>query len=108
MDPLWLLIALLCGFFARQIKLPPMVGFLGAGFVLHAMGVESTSSLQTLADLGVTLLLFTIGLKLRLRNLLAPEVWAAGCLHMSLITALGTGLLILAGVSGLEIGRAHV
>ncbi|VAW53949.1 Putative glutathione-regulated potassium-efflux system protein KefB [hydrothermal vent metagenome] len=101
MDPLWLFIALLCGFFARQIMLPPMVGFLAAGFVLHGIGVESSSSLQTMADLGVTLLLFTIGLKLRLRNLLAPEVWAAGSLHMLLITSLGAGLLVLAAVSGL-------
>ena len=101
MDPLWLFIALLCGFLARQIMLPPMVGFLVAGFVLHGLGVESSSSLQTLADLGVTLLLFTIGLKLRLRNLLAPEVWAVGSLHMLLITALGAGLLLLTAVSGL-------
>jgi len=101
MDPLWLFIALLCGFLARQIMLPPMVGFLAAGFVLHGMGVESSASLQTLADLGVTLLLFTIGLKLRLRNLLAPEVWAVGSLHMLLITSLGAGLLLLAAVSGL-------
>ncbi len=101
MEPLWLFIALLCGFLARQIMLPPMVGFLVAGFVLHGLGAESSSSLQTLSDLGVTLLLFTIGLKLRLRNLLAPEVWAVGSLHMLLITALGTGVLLLAAVSGL-------
>lgn len=101
MDPLWLFIALLCGFLARQIMLPPMVGFLVAGFVLHGLGAESSGSLQILADLGVTLLLFTIGLKLRLRNLLAPEVWAVASLHMLLITALGAGLLLLAAVSGL-------
>lgn len=101
MDPLWLFIALLCGFIARQILLPPMLGFLAAGFVLHGMGVEASSSIQTLADLGVTLLLFTIGLKLRIRSLFAPEVWAVGSLHMLLITLLGAGLLLLAGVSGL-------
>jgi len=101
MDPLWLFVALACGFLARQIMLPPMVGFLAAGFVLHSLGVESSTSLQTLADLGVTLLLFTIGLKLRLRNLLAPEVWVVGSLHMLLITSLGAGLLLLAAVSGL-------
>jgi len=101
MDPLWLLIALSCGFLAKQISLPPMVGFLVAGFVLHGLGAESSSGLQTLADLGVTLLLFTIGLKLRLRSLLAPEVWAVGSMHMLLITAMGTGLLLLAAVSGL-------
>ncbi|MBL4762387.1 MAG: cation:proton antiporter [Gammaproteobacteria bacterium] len=101
MDPLWLCIALLCGFAVRQIMLPPMVGFLAAGFILHGLGVEGGGTLQVLADLGVTLLLFTIGLKLRLRSLLAPEVWAAGSLHMLLITGLVAGLLVLAAVSGL-------
>jgi len=34
MDPLWLFISLLCGFLARQIMLPPMVGFLVAGLAI--------------------------------------------------------------------------
>lgn len=100
---MWLFIALMCGFIARLIMLPPMVGFLAAGFVLHGMGVETTSAIQTLADLGVTLLLFTIGLKLRLRSLLAPEVWAVGSIHMLFISLLGTGLLLFAGISGLAL-----
>jgi|GEM_PF-2479403 len=39
MAPLRLLVALVLGFTAQQIKLPPLVGFLGAGFALHALGV---------------------------------------------------------------------
>lgn len=73
MDPLWLLVALVLGFAAQQIRLPPLVGFLGAGFALHALGVEGGPVLDKFADLGVTLLLFTIGLKLRLRSLLAQK-----------------------------------
>ncbi|MEH6823573.1 MAG: hypothetical protein V7629_06655 [Motiliproteus sp.] len=38
MDPLWLLIALVLGFTAHQLRLQPLVGFLAAGFALHAIG----------------------------------------------------------------------
>lgn len=59
-----------------------MVGFLAAGFVLKFLGYETSPTLQSLADLGVTLLLFSIGLKLRLETLLKPQVWASTSLHM--------------------------
>ncbi len=36
-----------------------------AGFVLHAYGFERGEHIDTVSELGVTLLLFTIGLKLR-------------------------------------------
>ncbi|OMH26254.1 cation:proton antiporter [Motiliproteus sp. MSK22-1] len=100
MDPLWLLIALVLGLGAQQLRLPPLVGFLTAGFVLHAMGVEGGPLLQNLADLGVTLLLFTIGLKLRPQNLLAPEVWGSASVHMILSITLVSSLLMLFGLAG--------
>ena len=100
MDPMWLLVALVLGFFAQQIRLPPLVGFLVAGFALHALGIEGGPALQKFADLGVTLLLFTIGLKLRLRNLLAPEVWATASAHMAMTVLVIGGLLLLPGIAG--------
>ena len=100
MDPMWLLIALVLGFVAQQIRLPPLVGFLLAGFALHALGIEGGPALQKFADLGVTLLLFTIGLKLRLRSLLAAEVWATASVHMILIVILFAGLLLIPGLAG--------
>ena len=45
MDFLWLLIALALGFTAQQIRLPPLVGFLCAGFALHALGIEGGPAL---------------------------------------------------------------
>jgi predicted Kef-type K+ transport protein len=64
-----------------HIGLPPLVGFLLAGFVLNAAGAEGGNFLRITADLGVTLMLFTIGLKLRktlvsisfLTSILRPE-----------------------------------
>lgn len=101
MDPLWLVITLFSGLLARQIQLPPMLGFLAAGFILHGIGVESSGFIQSVADLGVTLLLFVIGLKLRLKSLLSPEIWGVGTLHMLLITALGGAFLSLSALFGL-------
>ncbi len=100
MDPLWLLVALVLGFIAQQMRLPPLVGFLCAGFALHALGIDGGPALQKFADLGITLLLFTIGLKLRLRNLLAPQVWGAASIHMALSVALIGSLLLLPGLMG--------
>ena len=52
-----------------------MVGFLVAGFMLNALGAEGGEFLNAVADLGITLLLFSIGLKLKLKSLARPEVW---------------------------------
>jgi predicted Kef-type K+ transport protein len=93
MDPLWITLAFLLGFGMRQVGLPPLVGYLAAGFLLHGLGVEGSTVLEEASDLGVTLLLFTIGLKLRLRTLLRPEVWGGGGLHMAITVLLfGGGL----------------
>ena len=68
MDPIWITIAFFCGFLVRLIGLPPLVGFLAAGFILNALGVSGGTTLQMAADLGVTLLLFTIGLKVKIQS----------------------------------------
>jgi len=94
MDPLWIIFAFGFGFTVKQMGLPPLVGFLMAGFALNFFGVQSSEVLDYIADFGVLLLLFTIGLKLKIKNLLKPEIWAGSSLHM-LITTLVFGLLIL-------------
>jgi glutathione-regulated potassium-efflux system ancillary protein KefC len=100
-EPLWLAIALAMGFAARMISLPPLVGFLLAGFVLGAMGAEGGEFLQHVSDLGITLLLFSIGLKLNVRSLLRPEIWAVSSIHMLLIVILLAGVFLLIGKLGL-------
>lgn len=101
MDPLWLLIALILGFAAQQFRLPPLVGFLAAGFILHAFGEQGGALLDATADLGITLLLFMIGLKLRLTDLMAPEVWGTATVHMLLTILSVGGFLLLLGSFGL-------
>ncbi len=85
MDAILIAIAFLFGFAAQMLRLPPLVGFLAAGFVLQAMGKEGGEALSTISDLGVTLLLFSIGLKLRLKNLMRPEIWCGTSLHTLLV-----------------------
>lgn len=97
MDPIWVVIAFLVGLGVKQFGLPPMVGFLGAGFMLAAIGVESSETLSYMADLGIYLLLFSIGLKLDLRGLTKPEVWGVATAHM-----IATTLLVGGGVFGLS------
>jgi predicted Kef-type K+ transport protein len=92
---MFLAIAFVLGFAARQVGLPPLVGFLAAGFTLNGLGFESGPLLVQFADLGVTLLLFSIGLKLKIETLLKPEVWAGASFHMA-VTVVVFGLAIFA------------
>jgi glutathione-regulated potassium-efflux system ancillary protein KefC len=87
MIPVLITVAFLAGMIVRRIGLPPMVGFLLAGFALNSAGVVAPPDLEGIADFGVTLLLFTIGLKLKVKTLASPEVWAGTTIHMLGTTA---------------------
>ena len=99
MDFIWILFAYICGLLVRMAGLPPLIGFLIAGFLLHFLGFVPGENLEVLSDLGITLMLFTIGLKLQISDLLKPEVWAGALSHMGiwicLLTALGLFLAAL-------------
>lgn len=58
-----------CGLIPWAVRLPPLIGFLVAGFALHAAGVEHVAALDLFSDIGVTLMLFAIGLRLDLKAL---------------------------------------
>ncbi|MGF1766077.1 cation:proton antiporter [Enterovibrio makurazakiensis] len=88
MDLVIIAVAFVSGLLMLRCHMPPLVGFLIAGFVLHAVGFTSTPLIQSLADLGVTLLLFCIGLKLDVKSLLNKEIWLGASLHNVLTTAL--------------------
>ena len=92
-DLFWVGPALVTGLLAVRFGLPPLVGYLIAGFVLNALGVGDHAKLSAIGELGVTLLLFTIGLKLDVRALLRPVIWAGTTLHMLITVAVfGTTL----------------
>lgn len=103
MDPLLITAAFILGFLVRQVGLPPLVGFLAAGFILNGLGFEGGVALQTIADLGVTLLLFSIGLKLDLKSLAKPEVWAGSSLHLLITVAVFSAGLFGLSMTGLPL-----
>jgi predicted Kef-type K+ transport protein len=104
MIAVWIAGALLLGLAVSRVGLPPLVGFLASGFVFAALGMERTPMLADLAHAGVLLLLFAVGLKLRIKTLLRYEVWGTAIAHLA-ITGL-VGIAILSSGAGLPIGLA--
>lgn len=84
------------GLALTRIGLPPMVGFLLAGFAFNMADLTPPPGLELVADLGITLLLFSIGLKLDVRGLLKPEIWLSSTAQM-VVTTLFFHLVLLLG-----------
>ncbi|GAC84257.1 potassium transporter Kef [Gordonia paraffinivorans] len=97
---IYLVVIFGCGFLARLIKLPTLVGYLAAGFILHAPGIEELPIIDAFAELGVTILLFTIGLKLDVRMLFRREVFLTTAVNLLVILGLTTGFLGLLAAIG--------
>ncbi|MBI2874674.1 MAG: cation:proton antiporter [Firmicutes bacterium] len=97
MEILWIIIAYALGLAAASLRLPPLVGYLLGGFLLFALGIEENEALAGIAHLGVLLLLFTVGLKLRIRSFLQVQVIGAGLLHLLLVA-------VLIGLGGVALG----
>ncbi|MDO6565859.1 cation:proton antiporter [Alteromonas sp. 1_MG-2023] len=81
MEYAFLLFAFVCGLTVKLIGIPPLVGYLVAGFLLNFAGYTLTDDLTKIANLGITIMLFTIGLKLNVRDLSKREVWAGSISH---------------------------
>ena len=102
MDFIWVICAFICGFSMRMVGLPPLLGFLGAGFLLNMSGVEPAPFLQNLADIGITLMLFSIGLKIHIKDLFKREVWASTFSHSGLWVLLSFVFVMFLSVIGLS------
>ena len=92
-----LLYALICGTVAALARLPPIVGYLVAGILLgpHTPGfIGDTETAAELAELGVILLMFGVGLHFSPAELLSVRrVALPGALtQMAVATALGAAL----------------
>jgi monovalent cation:H+ antiporter-2, CPA2 family len=98
-----LLGAVVAGWLARRLGLPAVVGYLGLGIVVSPFTpgyVADRDQLQLLADLGVVLLLFEVGIEvdiLRIRSEQRGLVIAAP-LQVAITTAISTAALALAGL----------
>ncbi len=105
MEYAYLLFAFICGLTVKMIGIPPLVGFLVAGFALNIAGFEQTDALTAIADLGITIMLFTIGLKLNIRDLAKREVWAGSLAHTLLWTISGCLAILLLSVLVAKVGH---
>lgn len=97
MDVLWVGVAFIFGMLFSRIKLPPLVGYLAAGAALSAYGYEAGDALHEIAHLGVLFLLFTVGLHLRLKNIIRTEVLGTGGIHLLVSTGIFTPIALAFG-----------
>ena len=103
LNTVWISLAVLGGLFAKRISLPPLIGFLAAGFVLNTFDItEGSQAMEVAANIGIMLLLFTIGLKLNVKDLFEKVIWIGTSLHMLITTTIMGGLVFLISVSGLQ------
>ena len=109
-----LVIAFLFGMAAHRLKLPPIVGYVLAGVVVGPFtpGYVADQAIATeLAELGVILLMFGVGLHFSLRDLLSVRTIAipGAIVQIGAATVLGWSLAMSLGWShaaGLTFGLA--
>ena len=87
----------------QRFRLPVIVGYLVSGFLVGPLTpwpvVKDPETIRTLAELGVVLLMFSIGLEFRLRKLarLGVRVALAALVEVGLMLLLGFGVARLLG-----------
>jgi CPA2 family monovalent cation:H+ antiporter-2 len=95
-------------FVFQKLRLPNIVGFLLAGVIIGPHGfqlIQSVGQVENLAEIGVVLLLFTIGLEFSLETILSVQrrvVWA-GLLQVVMTTLVVLAVARLLGAS-VEVG----
>ncbi len=107
-------IAFIFGVIANRIRIPPLVGYLFAGIMLGPFTpgyVADQNLAPELAEIGVILLMFGVGLHFSLKDLLSVKAIAVpgALVQISFATLLGVGLSALMGwglVAGMVFGLA--
>jgi CPA2 family monovalent cation:H+ antiporter-2 len=87
---------------AQRFRLPTIVGFLLTGIAIGPNGlalIHNPESVSTLAEMGVVLLLFTIGLELSLSRVIRMGRWVlqGGALQVGVTMLVVTAVTMLAG-----------
>jgi CPA2 family monovalent cation:H+ antiporter-2 len=89
--------ALLCGLALIRLRQPAIVGYILAGVALGPTGLQAVSSTETvrlLADLGVIMLLFLIGMEISLRGFQSVYKTALAAAALQVVMAVGLFWLI--------------
>jgi K+:H+ antiporter len=87
-------------FLSHKLRLPSVVGFLLTGVLIGPGGlhlVKNTETVSVLAEIGVIMLLFTIGLEFEPARLkrIQREFWIGGGIQVTLTTAAAMAVLVL-------------
>lgn len=99
-----LLLAALLGWIARRLRLPAATGYLAAGLAVSPFTpgyVADREQISLLADIGVVILLFEVGIEVDVRKLgktLRSLFWVVP-VQVALTTAISAAALALVGVS---------
>lgn len=93
-----LAIALLFGFFAQKIKISPIVGYLIAGIIVSPNSPGITADygvVKECAEIGVILLMFSVGLHFKVNDLIAVKKIAIfGAVSQIVISTLISAILV--------------
>tara|TARA_B100001248_G_scaffold249367_1_gene222508 strand:- start:652 stop:2202 length:1551 start_codon:yes stop_codon:yes gene_type:complete len=93
---IWMTGAFLVGQLFRVISLPPLVGFILSGYIFTLLGMSDDIGLLSMpAEIGVELLLFSIGLKIKPSAFLNRYLLIVVLIHTIFITAI---YLLLSGI----------
>jgi CPA2 family monovalent cation:H+ antiporter-2 len=87
--------ALACGLTMKRFKQPAVLGYILAGVILGPSGlglVGSRTAVSFLAELGVLMLLFVIGMEMSLRGI--REVWRIALITTILQISVGLGAML--------------
>ncbi len=94
------LVVLLVG---RKLRIPFIIGYFLTGIIVgpYGLGLIAEEEVAMLAELGVILLMFTIGLEISLKNLLEMKkiVFIGGMLQLVLTTVAVWGVMVACGFS---------
>ncbi len=96
---LWIGSAFICGFLVQRIGLPPLIGYLMTGFGLtyasqnYGYTLSGEDALREISHIGILVLLFTVGLKLKVRQVFKLEVFGTSVLHMLLSALFYAGVI---------------
>jgi len=95
-------LSLIVGLVFNRLRIPPMIGYIVAGVIagpsLLSL-VQSPAQVDILAEIGIILLLFSIGLEFSFRQLweIRSLVLSGGCIQVALATVLATAVALAIG-----------
>ena len=93
---IWVLGAFLAGYICKFFSVPVIIGFIFSGYLFQSFGLEDKHNLLSLpAELGVELLLFSIGLKIKPSSLLNRSLFIVFLIHTTTVLLIFFSLLIL-------------